>query len=83
MAAHSAPDRMYGQIARLTMELDWLKEVLDQLAMMPHTRINKGATLALTWLRLDLGVAQRGLCAAKTILWEDDWRSSTGTPDGC
>jgi transposase len=25
-AAHSAPDRLYGEIGRLKMELDWLKK---------------------------------------------------------
>ena len=26
VAAHSAPDRLYGEIGRLKMELDWLKK---------------------------------------------------------
>ena len=26
IAAHSAPDRLYGEIGRLKMELDWLKK---------------------------------------------------------
>ena len=26
LAAHSAPDRLYGEIGRLKMELDWLKK---------------------------------------------------------
>ncbi len=33
IAAHSAPDRRYGEIGRLKMELDWLKKVRDQPAM--------------------------------------------------
>jgi transposase len=28
IAAHSAPDRLYGEIGRLKMELDWLKKSL-------------------------------------------------------
>ena len=26
VSAHSAPDRLYGEIGRLKMELDWLKK---------------------------------------------------------
>lgn len=26
VAAHSAPERLYGEIGRLKMELDWLKK---------------------------------------------------------
>jgi len=26
IVAHSAPDRLYGEIGRLKMELDWLKK---------------------------------------------------------
>ncbi len=26
VAAHSAPDRLYGEIGRLKMDLDWLKK---------------------------------------------------------
>jgi transposase-like protein len=36
VTAESAPDRLYGEIARLKMELGWLKKVRDQPAMIRH-----------------------------------------------
>jgi hypothetical protein len=45
-SAESAPDRLYGEIGLLKMELDWLKKIWDQLAMIRRGWI--GAHAALT-----------------------------------
>ena len=33
ISAHSAPDRLYGEIGRLKMELDWLKKKSEILTL--------------------------------------------------
>lgn len=51
VAAHSSPERLYGEIGRLKMELDWLKKVRDQPAVS-----------RLTWIGCDSTVSQKRQC---------------------
>jgi len=46
MAAHQEPERLYSEIGKLKVELDWLKKVLDQPAMTRHSWIAPEVTVA-------------------------------------
>jgi transposase-like protein len=66
IAGHSAPDRLYGEIGRLKMELDWLKKkVRDQPAMTrrnwigAHTVSDAKAPVRARWCG-----PRHGVCAA-------------------
>jgi hypothetical protein len=45
VSAESAPDRLYGEIGQLNMELDRLKKIRDQPAMIRHGCIGVHADL--------------------------------------
>lgn len=42
VAAHREPELLFGEIGKLTIELDWLKKVRDQPAMTRPAWINGG-----------------------------------------
>ena len=47
VAAHREPDLLYSEIGKLTIELDWLKKVWDQPAMIRQGWITKGEGVAI------------------------------------
>lgn len=46
VAAHREPDRLFSEIGKLKMELDWLKEIRDQPAEIRQGLIAEGCTEA-------------------------------------
>lgn len=46
MASHREPERLYSEIGKLKMALDWLKKIRDQPAVIRHGWIDAGDAVA-------------------------------------